>query len=216
MATTAAMAVIGAGCSRLAGDRTDVSLQELIFEGAGAALADANLLREQLDSVVISASDLVDGRGIANMSSAAAAGAPASPKHVLEPEDLPSAENKGGEPICPRDIILLHTGWYSRTRAITEYVEQSPSVSRSAGEWVRARRIGSLGVDLPSPDSHGARDLPIHMNFLRPRSLGLDESDYILIYENLVSIDRIPRRYGKPRESRGRVRVRPREIPGAC
>lgn len=32
------------------------------------------------------------------------------------------------------------------------------------------------------------------MNFLRPRSLGLDESDCILIYENLVSIDRIPRR----------------------
>lgn len=75
MTATESIAIIGAGCSRLEGKRGDVSLQELIFEGASAALADANLKREQIDSVVLSASDLVDGRGIANMSSAAAAGA---------------------------------------------------------------------------------------------------------------------------------------------
>ena len=69
------VAVIGIGTSRLGAARTDVSLQELIFEGATAALQNAKLSREQIDSVVISASDLVDGRGIASMSSAAAAGA---------------------------------------------------------------------------------------------------------------------------------------------
>ena len=70
-----AVAVIGVGHSRIGGPRTELSLQELIFEGATAVLADAGITRDDVDSVVLSASDLIDGRGIANMASAPAAGA---------------------------------------------------------------------------------------------------------------------------------------------
>lgn len=69
------LAITGIGQSRFVGTRNEVSLQELIFECASNALADAGIDRKAIDSVVLSASDLVDGRGIASMSSAAAAGA---------------------------------------------------------------------------------------------------------------------------------------------
>ena len=69
------VAIIGVGGSRPSPARNEVSLQELIFEGATNALADAGVTRTDLDSVVLSASDLIDGRGIASMASAAAAGA---------------------------------------------------------------------------------------------------------------------------------------------
>lgn len=55
------------------------------------------------------------------------------------------------------------------------------ALSRAAGEWLRGRRIKALGVDLATPDAHSAMDLPIHMNFLRPRSIGLPDDEYILI-----------------------------------
>lgn len=69
------VAVIGVGSSGVRPGRNDVSLQEMIFEGTTAVLSDARIARTDLDSVILSASDLVDGRGIASMSSAAAAGA---------------------------------------------------------------------------------------------------------------------------------------------
>jgi acetyl-CoA acetyltransferase len=69
------VAVIGVAGSPVGPDRTEVSLQEMVFEGTNAVLAAAGITRADLDSVVLSASDLVDGRGIASMSSAAAAGA---------------------------------------------------------------------------------------------------------------------------------------------
>jgi acetyl-CoA acetyltransferase len=69
------VAVIGIGGTPMGKDRTDVSLQEMIFEGTNAVLSDAAISRSDLDSVVLSASDLIDGRGIASMASAAAAGA---------------------------------------------------------------------------------------------------------------------------------------------
>ena len=69
------VAVLAVGGSPVGPDRTDVSLQEMIFEGTNAVLSEAGITRADLDSVVLSASDLVDGRGIASMSSAAAAGA---------------------------------------------------------------------------------------------------------------------------------------------
>jgi acetyl-CoA acetyltransferase len=69
------VAVIGVGSSFIGSNRSDVSLQEMIFEGTTRVLADAGIARIDLDGVILSASDLVDGRGIASMASAAAAGA---------------------------------------------------------------------------------------------------------------------------------------------
>jgi kynurenine formamidase len=115
---------------------------------------------------------------------------------LIEPLDLERAEREGAEQIRPSDIVLVHTGWLDGAgdRSVKSYVEDAPALSRAAGEWLRARGIKALGVDLPTPDPHGASDLPIHMNFLRPRSIGLADQEYILIYENLTNIGRIPSR----------------------
>jgi acetyl-CoA C-acetyltransferase len=67
------------------------SLEWLIFAGASAALADAGLERGDLDGVVISASDQVDGRAISSMLTSGPAGAylneeiniASSPAHAL-------------------------------------------------------------------------------------------------------------------------------------
>jgi kynurenine formamidase len=115
---------------------------------------------------------------------------------MIEPDNLEQAERAGGERILAADIVLIRTGWLDAlsTRGLKSYIEDAPALSRASGEWLRARKIKALGVDLPTPDPHHATDLPIHMNFLRPRSIGLPDSEYILIYENLVNIGEIPMR----------------------
>jgi kynurenine formamidase len=119
-----------------------------------------------------------------------------SARSVIEPSDLELAERGGGEPIQAADIVLVHTGWLDTlsTRTLKSYIQDAPALSRASGEWLRERQIKALGVDLPTPDPHSATDLPIHMNFLRPRSIGLADTEYILIYENLVNIGHIPSR----------------------
>jgi kynurenine formamidase len=42
-------------------------------------------------------------------------------------------------------------------------------------------------------DAPGELTLPVHMNFLRPRCLGLGNDAFIAIIENLVNINRIPK-----------------------
>ena len=59
---------------RTSGHR-DIRLEDLIFETCAAALDDAGLARDEVDSVVIAASDHVDGRCISSMLTANAAGA---------------------------------------------------------------------------------------------------------------------------------------------
>ena len=54
---------------------TNTRLEDLIFETCAAALEDAGLTRDGVDSVVIAASDHVDGRCISSMLTANAAGA---------------------------------------------------------------------------------------------------------------------------------------------
>lgn len=72
---TPQVAVLGVGQSRIGFDRTEVSLQELIFESANATFADAGITRAEIDSVVLACSDLSEGRSIGSMTTAAAAGA---------------------------------------------------------------------------------------------------------------------------------------------
>lgn len=68
---TAVVGVSQVGYAPAIEDRT---LEELIFEAASAALADAGLVWRELDAVVIGASDLVDGRVISSMVTAGPAG----------------------------------------------------------------------------------------------------------------------------------------------
>lgn len=118
------------------------------------------------------------------------------PNAEIGPDELAQAEHASGEKIQPRDILLLHTGWSEATRREGENESTHPYLIKEAAEWLRARAITAIGVDMASPEGSCAVDLPVHMNFLRPRSLGLSNSDYILIYENLRHVSSIgPHRF---------------------
>src|SRR6266545_4906793 len=67
--------IAGAAQSRYTLTANPARLEELIFETTAAALADASVIREQIDGVVIAASDALDGRCISSMLTAHAAGA---------------------------------------------------------------------------------------------------------------------------------------------
>lgn len=69
------VAILGAAQTRQNAGSAEKSLNELIFEATAAALADAGISRRDVDSVVLAAEDLVDGRGITSMTTATAAGA---------------------------------------------------------------------------------------------------------------------------------------------
>jgi kynurenine formamidase len=115
-----------------------------------------------------------------------------APKGVITPEDLAAAEGRSGEAIRPGDIVLLHTGWSGMIdKEPIKYSADFMGISREAAEWLRARKVKTVGLDSCNIDAYGASS-PVHMNFLRPRSLGLDNNDYIAIIENLINIDRIP------------------------
>jgi acetyl-CoA C-acetyltransferase len=68
------VAVIGVSQNGYAAAIHDRTLEELIFEAAASALADATLTWREIDSVVMAASDLIDGRVISSMVTSGAAG----------------------------------------------------------------------------------------------------------------------------------------------
>lgn len=123
-------------------------------------------------------------------------------------DDLLDAEQRAGSAIEAGDIVLLHTGWNDeRSTDGPEPPGTNPHLVQESAEWLRGRGIKALGIDAPSPEEAQAVHLPVHMNFLRPRSLGLPDEDYILIYENLCNIAAIPPArftfYGLPIPFRG-------------
>lgn len=68
------VAIIGAHSVRRT-SASDQRLEELVYETAASALADAGLTRDDLDTVVLATSDELDGRSISSMLTAAPAGA---------------------------------------------------------------------------------------------------------------------------------------------
>jgi acetyl-CoA C-acetyltransferase len=69
------VSITGIGTAHPDAEGGPQSLESLIFASAGGALADGGLERRELDGVVLSASDQVDGRAIASMLSSGPAGA---------------------------------------------------------------------------------------------------------------------------------------------
>ena len=69
------LVIAGAAQSRYSLRGSSARLEELIFHTAAAALDDCGLTRDRVDSVVIAASDAIDGRCISSMLTAHAAGA---------------------------------------------------------------------------------------------------------------------------------------------
>ncbi|MHB8263948.1 MAG: thiolase family protein [Acidimicrobiales bacterium] len=69
------VAILGGAQTAPMARRDDVRLEELVFEAAEAALADAEVDRSELDTVVMAGSDQMDGRSISSMMTACPAGA---------------------------------------------------------------------------------------------------------------------------------------------
>lgn len=69
------VAVIGVYQTKYEGAKKEQNLADMIFEAASGALADAGLKIGDIDSVVLAAHDLVDGRSITTMLTAPPAGA---------------------------------------------------------------------------------------------------------------------------------------------
>jgi kynurenine formamidase len=109
----------------------------------------------------------------------------------INAKDLRKAEAASGTSIREGDIVLIHTGW-SSVQDESKYSTEFMGLTRDAGEWLREKKIKTVGIDSCNIDTHDL-DHPVHMNFLRPRSLGLGNDDFIAIIENLIHISKIPK-----------------------
>jgi acetyl-CoA C-acetyltransferase len=69
------IAIVGVGQTSYESQKPDQILDEIVFEAASKALADAGLTRIQVDSITIAAGDQIDGRPISSMLEACPAGA---------------------------------------------------------------------------------------------------------------------------------------------
>jgi acetyl-CoA C-acetyltransferase len=69
------VAILGIGMTKIDGARKDQKLDDMVFEATSKALESARIERKELDSVVISGSDEIDGRCISSMLLAMPAGA---------------------------------------------------------------------------------------------------------------------------------------------
>jgi len=69
------VAILGVGTTKIDSAKKDQKLDDMVFEAASKAFAQASLDREEIDSVVIAACDELDGRCISSMLLAMPAGA---------------------------------------------------------------------------------------------------------------------------------------------
>jgi kynurenine formamidase len=117
-----------------------------------------------------------------------------APGAVIEPETLETAEREAGSSIQRGDIVLIYTGWSKNIDSDPDsYIDEHMGLSKTAGEFLRGRGAKTVGIDLATVETlAGGRTCPVHMNFLRPKSLGLNADDFIAIIENVVNINAIP------------------------
>lgn len=111
----------------------------------------------------------------------------------LQAAQLEEAEHRGGEQIRAGDIVLVWTGWSKVLPDVDRYVHKHMGLTQDAAVWLRERGIRTLGIDTCTPETTtGAKTSPVHMNFLKPGSVGADQP--VAIIENLVGIERVPTR----------------------
>jgi kynurenine formamidase len=83
-----------------------------------------------------------------------------------------------GDEIKPGDILLLRT-WPGQWG---DAIFKAAGISSTAAKWLCARKIKSLGLDLPNADTGGDMQRPAHMELL---------GNEIGIIENLVNLDKL-------------------------
>jgi arylformamidase len=84
----------------------------------------------------------------------------------------------------PGARVLLRTGWdrmFNRPEFFTDF----PSLTLEAAHWIAGRRIGLLGLDLPTP---GQQLREVHRALLGPPA-------EVLLVEGLAQMDRLPPRF---------------------
>ena len=69
------VAIVGVGQTTYESQKQGQVLDEIVFEAASKALAEAGLTRDEVDCVTIAAADQIDGRPISSMLEACPAGA---------------------------------------------------------------------------------------------------------------------------------------------
>jgi kynurenine formamidase len=110
----------------------------------------------------------------------------------LTAEHLEDAEAGSGDRVRAGDILLLWTAWSTVLPDVDRYVRAHIGLTRSAADWVRSKGVRTLGIDCCTPETvSAASSSPVHMNLLKPQSLG-GEAPVVAIIENLVDIARIP------------------------
>jgi len=81
----------------------------------------------------------------------------------------------------PASRVILNTGWH-REYGTERFFEQAPSLTKEAGEYLAARKLRLLGMDLPTP---GREAYAIHHALFAP------EIETVLI-ESLANLDAVP------------------------
>lgn len=153
------VAVVGAFATPAVEAQRDLSVQDLAFEGVRGVLADAGIDRADVDDVVICAHDLVDGRGIADMASAGAAGAYMKGE-TRTPNDGVFALAIGCAAVLGAlaDVVLV-IGWAKSSEGFDDGVtatEFEPFVQRPVG-LTSARALGLQATTLLQRDGDRAR-----------------------------------------------------------
>lgn len=157
------VAVIGVGQTPYVEERRDVSLQDLIFEAARLALSDAGIEREALDSIVIGSQDVVDGRGISNMSNAGAAGADMKDEIRVADDGIYALLLAALQIEAGRSSLALVISWSMGSEANSEAVaavELDPFFSRPLGIGeAQTLALQATALSLIQPDVRHAASL---------------------------------------------------------
>jgi kynurenine formamidase len=116
--------------------------------------------------------------------------AKADPDYTLSVEDIAAFEAKRGR-IAPGATVLLRTGWGARWPRLFRRRQPGdasklhfPSYGLAAATLlIRARRVGTLGVDTASINPGTSRDFPVHRLAAANNVVGL---------ENLANLGELP------------------------
>jgi len=103
------------------------------------------------------------------------------PGDSIDDEDLEAAEEAAGLAVREGEIVILRTGW-DGTLGSDDYSSGFPAMSDNGAEYLGFKKVVGVGVDAPSVDRSGRKDLGVHV--------ALFESG-IFVIENLCGLDRI-------------------------
>ena len=82
------------------------------------------------------------------------------------------------------DGIILDTGWYNNfNNPNIFYGSNRPNIPKDLLEFILLKKLKFFGCDLPSVDSSGIKNKPIHQALL---------GSEIIIYESLTNLDKLP------------------------